>query len=71
MFIGQQSIFDNFILPSIGLDYPIYYVNSETLIIEEINKRQVNKVLMQRFNNVTLIQESEVIGILVGTVVVS
>ena len=35
-----------------------------------LTKREINKVLMQRFAMVERVKESEVIGILVGTVVV-
>jgi len=71
VYIGSERLFDSFILPNIGLDMPLYFMNTETFALDEILKRQVNKTLMQRYANVTLIQEAQVIGILVGTVVVS
>ena len=64
MFVGQEKILDEFIIPNIGLDLPIYFEG------ELVSTARINKVLMQRYQNIPLCQEAGVIGILVGTVVV-
>lgn len=68
-------------MPNIGNTMPIYKVNiSETstgedqqVKIEQIDEKKIQKLLMQRYNIVSKIRDSEktqVIGILVGSVVV-
>lgn len=46
VFIGSQRLLDNFVLPNIGLDLPIYAFNSDTETLEEIAKKQITKTLM-------------------------
>lgn len=58
-------------MPQVGLTYPLWFVEPNEANIEEVTERSVTKTLMQRYTNVTAVQEAEVVGILVGTVVVS
>jgi hypothetical protein len=31
VYIGCERIFNNFVLPNVGLDLPLYFINSESL----------------------------------------
>ena len=50
---------------------PLWHGSPAEGTFNEVMNRQVNKTLMQRYANVTAVKEADVIGILVGTVVVS
>ena len=43
VYCGNEKLFETFILPNIGLDLPLYHLNTETFCLDEIMKRQVNK----------------------------
>lgn len=70
MYFGPQHTLDNFIIPNIGLDYPIYHLKAPKSL-ELVGKARINKVLMQRYTNIEVCKEAQVIGILIGTVVVN
>jgi len=74
----EDKVLDKFIIPSIGLDMPIYRLymgdeESKTLTLEQLEARSINKFLTQRYSLVSKVSEDEtkVIGIVVGTVVVN
>lgn len=69
IFIGDQDKLEKFVLPNIGFDHPIIAPLDEGGM-EPISGKRINKILFQRYPNVTLCQEAQVIGILIGTVVV-
>lgn len=66
---------DKYIIPNVGLDMPIYHLSvaSDLVTLELVEKRKVNKALQARYNLVSKLQqpETQVIGIVVGTVVVN
>ena len=50
------KLFDEFVLPNVGLDHPLFHVDpSQSATLEEIMKRQVNKTLMQRYTLVSTV----------------
>jgi hypothetical protein len=55
VYFGPEEILNNFIIPNIGLDYPIYHLQSD---IELVSKARVNKVLMQRYQNLQICTEA-------------
>ena len=74
--MGNPTILEKFILPNTGLDLPIYHLDPYSLtsetkeVIERIEKGGVNRILTRRYQNIELVKNAEVIGILIGTVVV-
>ena len=60
------------LIANVGTDFPIKTMtwSDDDFIVEELATRDINRVLMQRFNMCQKIKEAQVIGILVGTVVV-
>lgn len=39
VYIGCERLFNNFIMPNVGLDLPMYFMNTETLVLDEILKK--------------------------------
>ena len=77
LYIGSERLLDTFVIPNIGTDFNLYFCNEKNLeqtakiAVEPVSIRQTNKVLMQRYQSLAQVSEAQVIGILVGTVVVS
>ena len=44
--------------------------DGQSFAMDETSVRDINKILMQRYSLITKVKEAQVIGILVGTVVV-
>jgi len=60
LFIGSDTLLQNYVLTNIGLEMPVYHLNpdeatQQSATVEEVMKRQVNKTLMQRYANVSTV----------------
>ena len=71
--VDDDPLIEKFIVPNLGLDLPIYVCSGPSASVEQIEKRRINKILNARYNLVSQVQseETQVIGIVVGTVVVN
>jgi diphthamide biosynthesis enzyme Dph1/Dph2-like protein len=82
VYVGcRENLLERYIIPNIGLDHTVHHINvdpsypealtEDKLPIKTIEVRQINRLLGQRYSNIGLIKEAQVITILVGTVVVN
>ena len=48
---SEDNVFNKYILPTVGLDMPIYTldVSSNSPILNQVETKQSNRVLMQRY----------------------
>jgi diphthamide biosynthesis enzyme Dph1/Dph2-like protein len=58
------------LLSNVGTTRTIYTYVLPTMTLEKVRPAKVNKILMQRYALVEKVKEAEVIGILIGTLVV-
>ncbi|CDW79232.1 diphthamide biosynthesis protein 2-like [Stylonychia lemnae] len=65
----DTSLFSTLMM-NVGSSHQIYNYNILSKTLDQVQKGQVNKALMQRYNNIDKINESQVLGILIGTVAV-
>jgi len=70
---NSERLFEKFILPNIGNDMPIYRLTAFTASLELFDQRRINRLLQARYNFISQMQneETKIIGIVVGTVVVN
>lgn len=69
VYVGKQpDLIAKFLSPNLGQS--VVHLDPLTLQVTELENRQVNRLLSARYQNLQAIQEAQVVGILVGTVVV-
>lgn len=74
MFIGdcsEDSKLQNYVLPNLqaGQFETIYALDPKENTIDQVNKRHM-KLIMSRYPNIDRVRDAEIVGILIGTVVV-
>lgn len=72
LYIGEDESFLNTLSLNLGPEVPLYHFSTETHDLTEYESRTLKRGLMQRYNMVEKVRndDTQVIGILIGSVVV-
>ena len=70
VYVGKDEKDFNILALNIGTSAKLYLLDPEEQSLNEMKSNFLNKTLMQRYSLIEKVKEAEVIGILVGSVVV-